>query len=375
VLVVVAAALAVAAAAFFVARFEERRPLGEATRARIDGAVRILLAAALVAVVVLVAVFAGRVWHDFRAANEVSQSQGRFRTLASGNRWGWWQQAWHVFTRHPGGGTGAGTFDLTNRLHRTNPFDVAVEPHNVPLQFLSETGIPGLLLFLGVVVSAAVGIVRARRRTGEVAVTAVGLALAAWALHLVVDIDWSYAAVTAPLLLAAGALTVTGRERRAARPIRLVPAAAAVVVAAAAIYSLALPWLAQRQLDAYASALTRGDAVAAFAHAKRAHGYDPLSVDALTSMGDTALTDRQAFDLYRRALKLEPLNPDVWYALGSFEWSRGDARGAYLALDRSWGLDRRDGPLAKRCSLLDYARKKALGYGINCPPLGRAGHP
>jgi len=376
-LVVVAVGAAVAAAASLLVRLEERRPLAPGVRERVDRAIRILLVAAVVAVVVLVAVFAGRVWHDFRAANEVSQGQGRFKTLASGNRWGWWQQAWHVFTRHPGGGTGAGTFDLTNRLHKTNPFDVAVEPHNVPLQFLSETGVPGLLLFLAVVGFASLAVVRARRRGGEVAVTAVGLALAVWALHLVVDIDWSYAAVTAPLLLAAGALTVAGGERRRApSPARLLPAAAAVVVAAAAVYSLTLPWLAQRQLDAYANALTRGDVVAAFAHAKRAHGYDPLSVDALTSMAVVAPTDAQAFDLYRRALKLEPLNPDTWYALGDFEWHvAGDAKGAYLALDRSWGLDRRDGPLSVRCSLLDYARRAALGYGISCPPLGQAERP
>src|SRR5581483_8729921 len=148
-LVVLVVAAAVTALAFALVRREERRPLGGPARARIDRAVALLLLAGLVAVVVLAIVFSGRLWRDFRAANEVGQGHGRFKSLASGNRWGWWQQAWHVFTRHPGGGTGAGTFDLTNRLHRTDAFDVAVEPHNVPLQFLSETGLPGRRHFPG----------------------------------------------------------------------------------------------------------------------------------------------------------------------------------------------------------------------------------
>src|SRR6185503_14334032 len=42
-------------------------------------------------------------------------------------------------------GTGAATFDLTHRLLRTDAV-VATEPHSVPLQLLSETGIVGALL-------------------------------------------------------------------------------------------------------------------------------------------------------------------------------------------------------------------------------------
>ena len=40
----------------------------------------------------------------------VERARGISEALSS-NRWTWWHEAWHAFTRHPFGGTGAGTFD------------------------------------------------------------------------------------------------------------------------------------------------------------------------------------------------------------------------------------------------------------------------
>ena len=59
--------------------------------------------------------FAGRIWRDFTnpASAQINSQSNRLLSANSSNRWTWWQEAWHAFTRHPLGGTGAGTFTLT----------------------------------------------------------------------------------------------------------------------------------------------------------------------------------------------------------------------------------------------------------------------
>jgi hypothetical protein len=326
-------------------------------------------AAAAVAVVALLVVFSGRVWHSFtNASDSIGQSPGRLASASSSNRWTWWQEAWNAFLRHPGGGTGGGTFDLTNQLHRASRFDIATEPHSTPLQFLSETGIVGFLLWAGVFVSVGVGVVRGRR-LGNGAVTALGLGVGAWALHMLVDIDWSYVAVSGPMLLVGGVLVA---EEGWEPPVRRRPllAATGIVVALGAAYSLAAPWYAQRELNR-SETIAITDLPGALSAIRNAHRYDPLSVDVLqtwAALEDAAGRPGRALYNYRAAVRREPLNPDTWYELGLFwlqpshhSWYR-----AYRALDRSWGLDRH-GPAGIRCGPLDRARRVVKGYGPKCP--------
>ena len=77
----------------------------------------------------------------------------------------WWKQAWSGWEDHPVAGTGAGSFNFTNLRYRTTSVDSTTEPHSLPVQFLSETGVVGLLLF----VVAALGLVggRAAARPGR----------------------------------------------------------------------------------------------------------------------------------------------------------------------------------------------------------------
>ena len=85
----------------------------------------------------------GAAWREFTSSTEVGNGAGRFGSAGSNFRWVWWQQAWHGFTHHQVEGTGAGSFQLTNLLYRTSSVDVTTEPHDLPVQFLSETGIVG----------------------------------------------------------------------------------------------------------------------------------------------------------------------------------------------------------------------------------------
>jgi O-Antigen ligase len=356
-LVVVAGAAVVAAIAFAL----RTRTVDPRVRARVQrtaGIIALVLAVAGLAVSIA---FAGRIWTEFTNPSnvQVENSTGHLTTLKS-DRWTWWTEAWHAFTRHPGGGTGAGTFELENQMLRRTPV-VVDEPHNTPLQFLSETGVAGFLLYAAAAAGALWAAWRARRDPPSLAI---GIAVAAFFAHSVVDKDWNYVATCGPLLFLGGALAA----RPAAGRRRVLLATAAAAVALAAVYSLAAPWLSGRALASATSA----------ADVERAHSYDPLSVDALlewATFEDAAGNVVHANTLYRDAVDLEPQNARTWYALGSFYFEHEAWKLAYDALNNAYTYDR-FGPAAKHCGLLDLARWNAgYRFGVRCPGAIRASSP
>jgi O-antigen ligase/polysaccharide polymerase Wzy-like membrane protein len=348
-------ALAVIGIGTAVAAAASRIRVQESLRPRIERLAAIAGAVGAVVVVALAIAFAGRIWHAFAnpVSSQIGSGSGHLASFSSSNRWRWWQEAWHAFVRHPGGGTGAGTFELTDRMLRASPL-TTTEPHNVPLQFLSESGIVGLLLFLAAAGAAALGIVRARRSP---AVTALAIAVAAFAVHLVADTDWDYLATCGPLLLLAGALLA--RPAGTESPRRALLGAVAVAFALAAVYSLAAPWLAQRQLSTLS-----------LSSLKRAHSYDPLSTEVLTdwaALEDAVGNTLRAGRLYHDAVTLEPQNANTWFALGDFYRYHGAKLLAYRAYDRSWHDDR-FGPAGAPCGALDQMRHAVFGvWPASCP--------
>jgi len=369
----------VAAAAFALARIEARRPLNPVRRARVE---RIAGAAALALVLaglVVSVVFAGRLWHEFAnpVSSQIASNTSHLQSVNSSNRWRWWNEEWQAFTNHPAGGTGAGTFELTDRRLRRSPL-VTTEPHNVPLQFLGETGIVGFLLYVGAAVAAAVAVVRARRRASgaeHAAVTALGIGLAAFLAHTVVDTDWNYVATCGPLLLVAGALVARSNPAgdTAVRVRRPLLALGALLFSLAAVYSLAAPWLSQRQLTAAANALARNDVAAAVAAAKQAHAWDPLSTQALADWAtyvDLQGDPLEAQSLYRQEVSVEPESSATWLDLGGFYAYHRSWRNAYFAFDKAWKYDR-FGPAGVPCGVLDQARHTVFHVWPPSCPRGR----
>ena len=312
------------AAAFWASRLERERPLSESSRLRLG---RLAVAAVVVAVVVAIGgllaagITPSRVLHKFNEPTARSQGQGanNLTNLSSSSRWNWWQEAWKSWRSHAALGTGAGTFDLTHRKLRVDG-SVATEPHNLPLQFLSETGIIGFVLFLGIAFLGAAALVETLRRLeGEdrLAAAALAVALFAYVVHGAVDFDWDFVSVTAPAAAAFGLLLAAGRRARVrVRAQRGVLAIAAGALAAAALYSLVSPWLASRRVDDAYAALGRGDTGAAVADAKSAHDLNPVSLDALlawgtaeAARGNTAAAGR----IYTKAISVQPDNWRPWY--------------------------------------------------------------
>jgi O-antigen ligase/polysaccharide polymerase Wzy-like membrane protein len=345
--VFVLAAVGVAALAYLGSLAEERRPLTDRRR-RLVGrvALGVLAVGAAAAVVGLVAESKPQGWfHEFtQPATNTAQTVGpeRLTTISSTSRWQWWKEAWDAFEKQPLRGTGAGTFELTHRLLRSNDI-VVTEPHNVPLQFLSETGIVGLLLALGALAAAAVGAARSVRRLQgpeRAAAVALGVAAVAYLLHSLVDFDWDFVAVSGPFFLTVGVLLgggVVAGERRPA--LALVPAALAIAVA----LSLLTPWFAQRGSDSALAALDSGRPVRAVARARDARSLNPLALEPLLieagaeeQLGEAA----RARALYVRAVELQPLNWRPWYELGGFEAGLGRYRAAVGPLRRAVFLDK-----------------------------------
>jgi O-antigen ligase/polysaccharide polymerase Wzy-like membrane protein len=298
----------------------------------------VLVVAAVVALVVRAGGpldFARLRWHEFSATQSVN-TVAHIGSASSGNRWAWWQQSWDAFTRHPGGGTGAGSFSLTSTIAARNSLQTTIEPHNTPLQFLTETGIVGFLLYVGVVASVVVGILRGPRDRATLAlvfVAVIGL------LHAVIDIDWSFVATQAPLFLVGGVLV--SRPGAPARR-RVLALAGTGVAVLAAIYSLFVPWYANRRYNDGLDAAGRGHLSTAREALSDAHRLNPLAIEPIQflaavyePLGDVRSAER----LFVLATQREPLNPDTWYQLGSFYARHGRWREAYAALNRSYSLN------------------------------------
>jgi O-Antigen ligase len=348
-------ALVVGVAAVVVAmRFVLGRPVD---RGVARGVAAVLVGAGAVVLVVAVVRAGGPLdfvrdrWDEFNnpASAQVANVPGRLASVSSSNRFRWWQEAWNAFVDKPAQGTGAGTFGLTDRLERRTSLAV-VEPHSTPLQFLSETGIVGFLLWVAVIATASVA---TWRRGGNGAALALGLAAAICVLHSLVDIDWDYVAVEGPLFLVVGALASAPGTPTTARRGWLWPVVIGLA-AVAALYSLASPYLSERKVNAAYDKLVAGDPADARNDAKAAHALNPLAIEplivwALTENGEKAL------DLYRQARDREPKNPETWYELGAYELQLHRPRAAYRDLNQSYTLDRY-GPAGQPGSLLDVAR-------------------
>lgn len=345
-------ALFAVAGALVVAVVAWRAPVGRlvAEHGRLVRSTIVWLAAlaAVVGVVGLVAAVGNPAsWAgDQFSGGECANAPGRLTDLCANNRVAWWGDALDVAADHPIGGSGAGTFEIARRRYRDDATAVS-EPHSVPLQLLSDTGLVGLALGL---LAAGAGAIGARRglRLVDPAERPAAVALAclvlAYAVHALVDYDLDFMAVTAPVLVALGVLLALGRGRSTRRA-DLPGLVALAAVGVGAVLALALPALADREVDRALTAADDRRAAAAADAADRARLLDPLSVaplEALALAADVAGKEAVAVAWYEKATELQPENPDTWYELGLYHAiATGDQCAAYQALNHAYTLDPR----------------------------------
>lgn len=313
------------------ALFLRRLPLPRVSRRALIVAAAIVVALLVVAVAIKGA-----------GSGAVGNGSNRLTSTSSNFRFTWWKQAARGAGHHLLGGTGAGSFHVTNLRYRESYLDYTIEPHDLPLQMLSETGIVGLLLFG----AAMLMLLRPslRRRGHE---RALALMLPAFLLHALVDVDWDFVAVAVPAFLAAGALAGGVEVRRVSPFASLVAAGAALL----AFGALLLPWLGQRWSDEAAAQTSP-------TLARRARSVDPLLVEPLWTLALAAELRREPFAArayYDEATRLQPQNAQTWLYSGRFELDNGCARHALAAFYRFVALDPKarpeDGPDEYRASL------------------------
>jgi hypothetical protein len=323
--------------AFAAAFFARERPSLERQR------LLLRIAAGVAAVLLLVGVGVVASRGNPLKSQEVVQSPGRLSQGSLNNRWGWWKEAWQGFEGQPLGGTGAGSFELLHRKLRKGNVSVR-EVHNLPLQFASEMGLVGLLLAAGAAGAALLGGWRAIQRLDgdeRAAAAALAVLLPTFLVHGALDYDWEFVALCGPLFFVTGSLLATGRE--AVRVRRPVWALALVLVAWAALYSIAAPRVAAARVDDAYAELERGSVEKAVAAAKSAHSLDPLSIEPLeawASSEEARAHFRRARELYVQAVDLQPLNWAAWYELGRYDQEVvGDDAAAKKELGRAIELD------------------------------------
>jgi O-antigen ligase len=365
-LVLLAGGVLVGVVALAAARREARTPLADPLRRRLTqlalGTAGVAVAAAFV--VVLVRSGDPVDWVEKRAkdftssqTSLVTQGKTRLTDVSSNNRWPWWKDSWRLFEDHPLAGTGAGSFRIAHRRVRSNGVEV-LEPHNLSLQFLSETGLVGLVLLVAAGAAAATGVVSGVRKAERPAPElALALGPLGYALHGQLDFDWDFVAVSAPIFASVGVLLGSSCRPRAYR-FRLFPAAGAAVLCLGLLYSLAAPHLSARRLNDSYEALARDDAAAAAAAAKSAHSLDPLAASpyfAWATAEDSRGDEREALRLYGRAVDVQPENSETWYALARYELLLGRKGQATADLGEAARLDPH-GPAASCLSSLASCR-------------------
>jgi hypothetical protein len=327
--------------------------LAGAPRPRNTPALRRALVAAGVLALAAVAVVGVLKAGSFGSGTSVGNGGARFGSGASNFRTVWWHQAWRGWQGDKLTGTGGGTFHLTNLRFRSSYLDETTEPHSLPLQFLSETGVIGLALL----VAACAFLLRGslRRHGPELALA---LVLPAYLVHSLIDIDWDFAAASVPAFLVAGALV--GRE-----PFRRVPffaTLAAAGVAALVIGVLVLPWLGDRwSTDALGASPAR-----AVTLAQRAESVDPLLVEPLWAKALAAEQRSRvqlAFDYYTQAVRRQPKNPQTWLLTGRFAFAQGCYQTAYTYLEKYTELDNKARPSAGADEYNAALRKVNAGKG------------
>jgi hypothetical protein len=295
---------------------------------RVPRRVLIGTGAVVIAALVVLAVVKGG------GSGAVGNGGQRLTDTSSNFRFTWWSQALHGWEQDRLLGTGAGSFHVTNLRFRTSFVDFTTEPHNLPLQFLTEAGIVGLALL---VVTAAMLMRGTHRRSKHE--LALALLLPAYLVHSLVDIDWDFVAVSAPAFLAAGTLAGGPVLRRVSVYGSLVAAGAALL----ACVVLVLPWLGER----WSSDALVASPAHAVKLAKRARSVDPLLVEPLWALAFAAEQRHElptAYAYYLDATRRQPKNADTWLLAGQFAFAHGCMRAAYDNLEKFTELDNKARP-------------------------------
>jgi len=300
-----------------------------------------------------------QLWHDFTTTHIASNvNPSRFFSAASENRWVWWKEAAGAFSARPWLGWGAGSFPVVHLLYRQDMLPVQ-QPHSVPLQFLSETGIIGALLGMGALALLLVAGVRSVRRwlPGRDRLLAAALLAAgvAYVVHCCYDWDWNIPALSLPAFVFLGVLaaqrgggSAPARTRTPRSPqsfSRVVALGSATLWLCAFTLSVLVPQIAADKASAAlvdASSSSPAGLAQAQADASAASQLDPLSDQGLLAESSIASQRHQpgrAVMYLHEALARDPSDLFAWRVLVVLDANSGNVTAAGQAEQRALALD------------------------------------
>jgi tetratricopeptide (TPR) repeat protein len=344
---------------------------GEALLRRTRIGVGATIGAVVVIAMLVAAVNAGPIsddlsdrWQTFKSSEDAPRSNGaRLIASESDQRYDYWRVAMGEFRRAPLVGAGAGSYEAIYSAERR--FDKPSKyTHDIWLRALAEGGLVALALLLGYLVAVGAGLASAWRRLEELgrglvaACAAIGVYFFAHA-----SFDWleEFPALAAPALalpligVLAGATAVA--PPRPGRGARYALAALAGTLLAAAVASLAFPYLSHRHLERGAE-IGLADVPAAREEFERAAELNPLSPEPLLRAGTILVAARRpaaAAEEFRRALEVE----DHWYAhfeLGLLYAQAGRRQAALQEMSQANALDSHDRFVAEALSKIRRGR-------------------
>lgn len=350
----------------------DRRPPSALARRRAGAA---LLSAVAVAVLVAIGGLAlshrglpGTISHAFSSLTNpndlgTTNTPNRLTGLSS-VRARYWEEAFEVFEDHPALGAGGGGYAIASLRHR--PADLtARNAHGYLVETLANLGALGLALTLLLLIAWAVAAGAAThpfnrrwqgwrwsRWRGRYTPERIGLLsmlciVVAFGLHSFADWTWYSPGVACIALICAGWLAGRGplhepvvqpQELRwrhllpsRASNVRVASAAAAILLALLVAWVEWQPGLSYEESQSALELVEAGHPHRALAAAEGAVERDPLSAQARVTLAaaQTGLGNGAAGSAtLKRAVQMQPANPETWFALGKHELSEGRPRAA-----------------------------------------------
>jgi O-antigen ligase len=272
-------------------------------------------------------------WREFKSPDVASYlSPGnrlqRFDSASGNGRYQYWSSAIDAGNRHPGTGTGPGTFEYWWSQHASIPSFVR-NAHSLFAETFAELGFVGLAVLIGLFGVLAVGGVRslrAARESDHAIVGAAASACVAFTVSAAIDWVWQLAVLGAMFFLLAAAFLATreGRERRRAAFVVLPAAVASVLALVISLTGAA----GVRSSQAAAQAGQIANALSDATTASRVQPYAAAPQLQLALLYETAGDLRAAVTHARAAATATPSDWRIWFTLARLQAEKGDAKAA-----------------------------------------------
>ncbi len=263
--------------------------------------------------------FGNEAWDQFSDGDipATRDQSSRFTELSGAYRYDFMGVALDTFAGDPVLGTGAGTWPIAWTRERDKPV-VSQDAHSFYVQSLSDLGLPGGLLTVGLAAALIGLVILVYRRTEEPEAPLVLAVTIAFLLAFGLDWFWRLGATAALLLLLAA--WIAGNEpwksaaSNADRERRGMPAGARVaglLAAWVAVVCLAVPAIADHYQGSAADSVRAGDLEKAIDDSNTASKLEPWAAEPHMQLGTIAESRGQvrlALAEYDRAIELEPGN-------------------------------------------------------------------